>query len=147
MSMLHSYFHFLQVLLLLFLHFCGTPPFLWVLQLSLVRTPLPQKSFFLPLPSLPPRSPHPLQPGRVATSTGLARNPLSIGSSPSYSVNPIFSDALCSVVKAGEDPSPIWDGNLLKECQRNMLVISWLEQFIGIQYFLFLISECLLWEI
>ena len=101
----------------------------------------------LSVPSLPSPRPHPLQPGRVATSTRLARNPLSIGSSLTYSVNPTFSDAPRSVVKAGEDPSPIWDDNLLKECQRNMLVISWRERFIGIQYFLFLISECLLWEI
>ena len=97
--------------------------------------------------SRPSPHPCPLQPGRVATSTGLARNSLSIGSSLPDSLNPVFSAALCSVVKAGEDPSPTGDDNLLKEHQRNMLVISWLEQLTGIQYFPFLISECFLWEI
>ena len=97
--------------------------------------------------SCPSPRPHPLQPGWVATSTRLARNSLSVGSSLTDSLNPMFSAALCSVVKAGEDPSPTGDDNLLKERQRNMLVISWLEQLTGIQYFPFLISECFLWEI
>lgn len=100
----------------------------------------------LSAPSHP--SPHlcPLQPGRVATSSALARNSLCVDSSLTYSLNPMLSTALCPVVKAGEAPSPIWDDNLLKECQRHMFVISWLEQFIGIQYFPFLISECFLWK-
>ena len=77
MSILHSYFHFLRVLLLLFLHFCRTPPFLWVLQLSLVGTPLPQKSFFLPLPVLPP-TPVPCSWAELPSPVGWPETPCAL---------------------------------------------------------------------